>query len=89
MAEAGVDISRQFSKLIGELPLSSFDYVITLCGHARETCPYFPGKTLHRGFDDPPQLAANARTSEEALAAYRLVRDQIRAFIATLPASLA
>ena len=86
MAEAGVDISGQRSTLIEELPVQTFDYVVTLCGHASENCPYFPGKTIHRGFPDPPQLAALATTEEERLVSYRQVRDQIRAFIETLPA---
>ena len=89
MAEAGVDISGQQSKLVEDLPVSAFDHVITLCGHAHETCPYFPGRMIHHGFDDPPQMAANAATEEEALQSYRRVRDQIRDFIATLPESLA
>ena len=89
MAEAGVDISGQQSTLIEELPVRAFDYVVTLCGHAHETCPYFPGKLLHHGFLDPPYLAAQAKTEAERLDAYRLVRDQIRAFIETLPAALA
>ena len=88
MAEAGVDISRQHSKLTTELPIVAFDFVITLCGHARETCPYFPGKTIHHGFPDPPELAKTATTEEEILAAYRTVRDQIRDFVQTLPQSL-
>ncbi len=88
MAEVGVDISGQHSKLVEELPALSFDYVITLCGHAHETCPYFPGKIIHHGFPDPPQLAKNATTDEEILQAYRMVRDQIRQFILTLPQSL-
>ena len=88
MAEVGVDISGQQSKLVEELPVLSFDYVITLCGHAHETCPYFPGKIIHHGFADPPQLAKNATTEEETLQAYRTVRDQIRQFIETLPQSL-
>ncbi len=88
MAEAGVDISRQHSKLTTELPIAAFDYVITLCGHAHETCPYFPGKTMHHGFPDPPELAKAATTEEEILAAYRTVRDQIRDFVAALPQSL-
>ena len=89
MAEAGVDISGQRSKVIDELPVQEFDYVITLCGHANETCPFFPGKKIHQGFDDPPQLAAGARNEAEALAPYRRVRDQIRDFVQTLPDSLA
>jgi arsenate reductase len=85
MAEAGVDISGYRSKLVSELPMQQFDWVITLCGHASETCPYFPGRKIHRGFDDPPQLAADARSEEEALGQYRRVRDEIRTFILTLP----
>lgn len=88
MAEAGVDISAQRSKVIGELPVSEFDYVITLCGHAQETCPYFPGKNLHQGFADPPQLAAKAQNEAEALDQYRRVRDEIRDFVLTLPTAL-
>lgn len=89
MAEAGVDISGQQSQLVEELPVTAFDYVITLCGHAQETCPYFPGQVVHRGFADPPQLARNATSEEEVLQAYRAVRDQIGAFVASLPQSLA
>lgn len=88
MAEVGVDISGHRSKLVEELPALSFDYVITLCGHAHETCPYYPGKIIHHGFPDPPQLAKNATTEEESLQAYRTVRDQIRQYIETLPQSL-
>ncbi len=86
MAEAGVDISAQFSKTVEELPVQEFDAVITLCGHANENCPYFPGKfqRLHAGFDDPPALAKDARTEEEALGHYRRVRDEIREFVRTL-----
>ena len=85
MAEAGVDITDQHSKTIEELPVQQFDYVITLCGHADETCPYFPGKRMHQGFEDPPLLAAEAVTEEERLVHYRRVRDQIRDYVATLP----
>ena len=89
MAEVGVDISGQQSTLIEELPVQTFDYVVTLCGHAHETCPYFPGKLIHHGFADPPHLAAQAKTEAERLDIYRLVRDQIRVYIETLPAALA
>lgn len=90
MAEAGVDISDHRSKVVDEVMDIDFDYVVTVCGHARETCPVFPGKAIvvHRGFDDPPQLAAGARTEEEALGHYRRVRDEIRAYIETLPGAL-
>jgi arsenate reductase len=88
MAEAGVDISSQQSTLIDELPVKEFDWVITLCGHANETCPFFPGKKVHRGFDDPPLLASNAKSEEEKLIHYRRVRDEILDFILSLPESL-
>ena len=87
MAEAGVDISGQRSKHVRELSDVEFDYVVTVCGHAHESCPVFPGKTkvVHVGFDDPPRLATEPRTEEEALAHYRRVRDEIREFVETLP----
>ncbi len=96
MAEAGVDISRQRSKDVRELMDAPFDYVVTLCGGARETCPVFPGgtKRLHAGFDDPPALAREAREARErrgddaVLDIYRRGRDEIRAFIETLPDGL-
>ena len=90
MAEAGVDISGQRSKLVGELLGVEFDYVVTVCDNAREACPVFPGRAqvVHVGFDDPPRLAAGARTEEERLAIYRRVRDAIRAFVETLPDGL-
>jgi len=90
MAEAGVDISSQRSKLIEELDEKDFDYVITLCDHAKESCPFFPGraKFFHASFDDPPQLARNARSKEEKLVHYRRVRDEIREFVASLPQAL-
>ena len=89
MAEAGVDISYQQSTRIDELPNINFEWIITLCGHADESCPVFPGKRFHYGFDDPPSLAADAETEEETLQHYRRVRDQIKEFVATLPGSLA
>jgi len=90
MAEAGIDISRQTSKRLDEVMDIAFDYVVTVCGHADENCPLFPGKTkvIHVGFDDPPRLAKNCRDEEEALFHYRRVRDEIRAFVEQLPGSL-
>ena len=90
LKEAGVDITTQHSKNVRDLLDVPFDYVVTVCGHANETCPMFPGKTkvVHVGFDDPPQLAKGAANEEEALNHYRRVRDEIRAFVETLPASL-
>jgi thioredoxin type arsenate reductase len=90
MAEAGIDISCYRSKHLLELKNIHFDYVITVCDNAHESCPIFPGKTkvIHVGFDDPPRLAKAAKTEQEALDCYRRVRDEIRAFIETLPESL-
>ena len=87
MAEAGIDIAGHRSKNVSDLMDIPFDFVITVCGHAYESCPVFPGqaKILHVGFDDPPALAANAATEEEALGHYRRVRDEIKAFVCTLP----
>ena len=77
-----MDISGHRSKLLNEVRDIPFDYVVTVCDHANESCPVFPGKVkrVHVGFDDPPRLATNARTEEEALGHYRRVRDEIRAF---------
>ena len=90
MAEAGVDISGHKSKTVADLPTKDFDFVVTICDHAHESCPLFPGKTkvVHAGFDDPPRLAKEANTEEEALAHYRRVRDEIKAFVETLPDAL-
>ena len=85
MAEVAVDISGQHSKTVDELPFTDFDWVITLCGDARETCPYFSERIVHHGFEDPPRLAEKAHTEEEKMAFYRRVRDEIKDFILTLP----
>lgn len=90
MAEAGVDIAGQRSKHVDELRDMPFDYVVTVCDHAHESCPLFPGRTrvVHVGFDDPPRLARDAKTAEEALGHYRRVRNEIRAFVERLPGAL-
>jgi arsenate reductase len=90
MAEAGVDISGQRSTTLDGLGDLRFDVVVTVCADAHESCPVFPGRArvVHRGFDDPPRLAAGAATEAVALAHYRRVRDEIRAFVETLPAGL-
>ena len=86
MAEAGIDISKNRSKTMDDLPPVTWDLVITLCGDAHENCPFFPGptKVMHRGFDDPPRLAEGAVDEEEALGHYRRVRDEIKDFVMTL-----
>ena len=90
MAEVGVDISKQRSKHVNELKNIDFDYVITVCGHANEHCPIFPGKTriIHVGFDDPPRLAKETESKEEALNCYRRVRDEIKEFVDTFPQAI-
>ena len=90
MAEAGVDISAQQSQHIDEFRQVPLDHVITVCSNAHESCPVFPGKTkvTHVAFEDPPRLARDAATEEEALKHYRRVRDEIRAFVETLPDAL-
>ena len=90
MEEAGVDMGGQSSKTLDDIPDPDFDVVVTLCGHARETCPFFPGtvRRVHRGFDDPPGICAHMTDEAEILAVYRRVRDQIRDFVAGLPESL-
>ena len=87
MAEAGVDISGHHSKHLNEFKDIDFDYVITVCDNAHESCPMFPRKTkvIHVGFDDPPRLAKEAKTEEETLNIYRRVRDEIKAFVEKLP----
>jgi arsenate reductase len=90
MQEAGIDISGQVSTHVSELSGQPFDYVVTVCAHAHEQCPIFPGKTrvVHVGFDDPPKLAENAANEQEALNHYRRVRDEIRSFVEGLPGAL-
>lgn len=94
MAEAGVDITGQTSQHIDEFKEVKLDYVITVCGHAHETCPWFPAdcEVIHVGFDDPPKMAREVAETggddEAQLDCYRTVRDQIKAFVETLPAAL-
>lgn len=87
MAEANIDISGHQWKLVDDLMAIKFDLVVTVCDHAHETCPMFPGgaKVIHVGFDDPPKLAESAETDEAKLDCYRRVRDEIKAFVETLP----
>ncbi len=90
MAEAGVDISNHHSKHLDETSGIPFDWVITVCDSANESCPLFPGKVkrFHISFDDPPRLAKDAKTEEQALSHYRRVRDEIREFVTRLPENL-
>jgi arsenate reductase len=90
MAEAGVDISEHRSQTVEDMLDVPFDYVVTVCDHAAQSCPVFPtGATVvHAGFDDPPSLTMNIEDEQAALDVYRRVRDEIRDFVTTLPASL-
>jgi arsenate reductase (thioredoxin) len=90
MSEVGVDISKQYSKTMAELGHVRFDYVVTVCGHASEKCPAFPAptKVVHVPFEDPPSLGWHLPEGEPKMAPYRRVRDEIRRFVESLPASL-
>jgi arsenate reductase len=84
MSELGIDISGQRSKSVNELAGHQFDYVLTVCDNAKESCPFFPGKTvtIHHNFEDP---AAFQGCAEEQLALYRRVRDEIRGYLKSFP----
>lgn len=87
MAEVGIDISQHRSKDVSKVEHVDFDYVITVCDRAHESCPFFPAETkvVHVGFEDPPRLAADCSSEEEAMLFYRRVRDEIRRFVEELP----
>ena len=84
MKELGIDISGHRSKHVEEFEGQPFDYVLTVCDNARESCPVFFGaaKRLHRDFEDPAALQG---TEEERLALFRRVRDEIRDYLKTFP----
>ena len=96
MAELGIDIAGQPSRSLTELraehggQLPAMDYVVTVCGHAHESCPVWPaaGRILHVGFDDPPALTRDMTDEVQILAVYRRVRDEIRACICGLSEAL-
>jgi len=90
MAEVGIDISRHRSKHVDELNRVPFDFVVTVCDSAHESCPILPRATIvHVSFDDPPRLTRDARNDDDAMPHYRRVRDEIKSFVETLPESLA
>jgi len=80
MREIGIDISQQKSKHVDDLSVKEFDYIITLCDHAAQNCPVFPGKgeRRHHGFSDPAVLQG---TNQDVLEAFRKVRDEIKEFV--------
>jgi len=94
MMESGIDIADQKSKHINDFKNMELDVVVTVCGHAHETCPYFPPrcKVINVGFDDPPKmaevLASKGANKEEQLECYRKVRDEIKSFVEGLPDNL-
>jgi len=82
MRELGIDITAHRSKHVDEFAGQPFDYVLTVCDHANESCPVFLGTTkrLHHSFEDPPP--ASVGSDDERLAIFRRVRDQLRAYLA-------
>jgi arsenate reductase len=80
MRELGIDISAHRSKHVGEFDRQRFDYVLTVCDNARESCPVFFGdaQKLHHDFEDP---ASSPGSEEDRLAAFRRVRNELRAFL--------
>ena len=94
MAEVGIDASAQTSDNISKYLDTGLDIVVSVCAHADENCPVFPGKVrrVHQGFDDPPklarELAAKGASEDEQLEPYRRVRDQIKTWVETLPGAL-
>ena len=90
MAEKNIDISNHKSKNIHDYTDIDFDYIITVCGHAHETCPvvFSKSKIIHKGFDDPPQMAQKLTDKEKKLNCYRKIRDEIYEYVKTLPDAL-
>ncbi len=90
MAEAGIDISGQKSKLTTELIGINFDFIVAVCEQAAISCPVFPGpaKFVRKSFPDPPAMAAVKNTDKEKLECYRKVRDEIKDFVKGLPDNL-
>ena len=90
MAEVGIDISGYRSKIVDEFVDTEFEFVVTVCSAAAESCPVFPAgiRLVHHGFDDPPSLAENMDSEEERLECYRRVRDERKAYVLSLPDAL-
>jgi arsenate reductase len=86
MREIGVDLTAHRSKHVNEFHGQSFDYVLTVCDHAREVCPVFPAQTttLHKSFVDPAACDENSPEAER-LALFRQVRDEIRRYLRSFP----
>ncbi len=84
MRELGIDISGHRSKSVDEFAGQSFDYVLTVCDNAKESCPIFPNKTvtLHQSFEDP---AAFEGSEDQRLSLFRRVRDELRQYLQSFP----
>jgi arsenate reductase len=84
MRELGIEISGHRSKSVDEFIGQSFDYVLTVCDNAKESCPIFPAKTItiHQSFQDPAFLQGS---EEERLALFRRIREQLRRYLGTFP----
>lgn len=79
MDETGIDISKNLSKTIDQFRDKEFDYVVTVCDHARDACPFFPGKNIiHKSFEDPSEYIGS---SEDIIEIFKRVRDEIKKFI--------
>jgi arsenate reductase len=79
MKEYGIDLSLHRSKSIEEFKDTTFDYVVTVCDHAKEACPFFPGKkVIHKGFSDPSAVGGSV---EEIITAFQQIRDEIKSWI--------
>ena len=87
MKEIGIDISGHRSKHVDEFAGQSFDYVLTVCDNAKESCPIFPGhgNRIHKAFEDPAALEGS---EQDRLALFRRVRDEIRAYLKAFPPKL-
>ena len=84
MRELGIDISDHHSKSVEQFVAQPFDYVLTVCDNAKETCPILPGNltTIHHSFDDPAALQGS---DEERLALFRRIRDEMRRYLRRFP----
>lgn len=87
MREVGIDISSHHSKSVDEFAHQQFDYVLTVCNNAKESCPIFPGQAImiHRSFEDPPAPQAS---EEDRFRVFRRVRDEIREYLREFAASV-
>ena len=86
MQELGIDISGHRSKSVHEYSGQTFDYVLTVCDNAKESCPIFPGNTvtIHQNFQDPAALEGS---EQDRLALFRRVRDELRRYLRSFPTS--